>query len=98
MIDISAHIVNACTGPRGKCCHLSKPHPGKALSCPWPEVLVLDVTMPVSKSTHSGFLLFPTMEESQGGNSREELKQRPWKGAAYVLAPPALLSLLSYKT
>ena len=43
-------------------------------------------------------------EESQGGHSgmvgswRQELMQRPWRGAADQLAPHGLLSLFSYRT
>ena len=33
---------------------------------------------------------------TQEGTWRQELKQRPWRSAAYWLAPPGLLSLLSY--
>jgi hypothetical protein len=32
------------------------------------------------------------------GTWRQELMQRPWRGAAYWLASPGLLSLLSYRT
>jgi hypothetical protein len=32
----------------------------------------------------------------QGRNSRQELKQRPWRDTAYSLAPHGLLILLSY--
>ena len=32
------------------------------------------------------------------GTWRQELMQRPWKGAAYWLAPRGLLNLLSYRT
>jgi hypothetical protein len=32
------------------------------------------------------------------GILRQELMQRPWKGAAYWIASPSLLSLLSYRT
>jgi hypothetical protein len=48
-------------------------------------------------------LLFIT-KESQDRNSpragtwRQELMQRPWRGAVYWLASPGLLSLLSYRT
>jgi hypothetical protein len=34
----------------------------------------------------------------KSGTWRQELMQRPWKGAAYWLAPHGLLSLLSYRT
>ena len=49
---------------------------------------------------YTSILLFIT-EGSQDRNSnkagtwRQELMQRPWKGAAYWLAPHGLLSLLS---
>jgi hypothetical protein len=48
-------------------------------------------------------LLF-IIEGSQGRNSnmaeswRQELMQKPWRGAAYWLASHGLLSLLSYRT
>jgi hypothetical protein len=48
-------------------------------------------------------LLF-IIEVSQDGNSnragtwRQELMQKPWRGAAYWLAPHGLFSLLSYRT
>ena len=32
------------------------------------------------------------------GTWRQELMHRPWRGAAYWLAHPALLNLLSYRT
>lgn len=35
-------------------------------------------------------------EGSQSRSSRQELKQEPWKSAADWIAPPSLLSLLSY--
>jgi hypothetical protein len=35
---------------------------------------------------------------SRAGTWRQELMQRPWRGAAYWLASPGLLSLLSYRT
>ena len=53
-------------------------------------------------SVYTSTLLFITTG-SQDGNShsvgtwRQELMQKPWKGAAYWLASPGLLSLLSYR-
>ena len=44
------------------------------------------------------------IKESQGRNTKwagtwkQELMQRPWRGATYWLAPEGLLSLLSYST
>ena len=35
---------------------------------------------------------------SKAGTWRQELMQRPWRGAAYWLAPHSLLSPLSYRT
>ena len=52
---------------------------------------------------HASTLLF-IIEGSQGRNSnmaeswRQELMQKPWRGAAYWLASHGLLSLLSYRT
>jgi hypothetical protein len=43
----------------------------------------------------SRFHLLPTMEGSQRRNSRQELKQKPWRNVAYMLAPHGLHSLLS---
>ena len=34
---------------------------------------------------------------NRAGTWRQELMQRPWRGAAYWLAPHGLLSLLSYR-
>jgi hypothetical protein len=34
----------------------------------------------------------------RAGTWRQELMQRPWRDAAYWLASPGLLSLLSYRT
>jgi hypothetical protein len=34
----------------------------------------------------------------RAGSWRQELMQKPWRGAAYWLPPHALLSLLSYRT
>jgi hypothetical protein len=34
----------------------------------------------------------------RAGTWRQELMQRPWRGAAYWLASPGLLSLLFYRT
>jgi hypothetical protein len=54
-------------------------------------------------SAYTSTLLFIT-KESQDRNShrvgtwRQELMQRPWKGAAYWLASSDLLSFLSYRT
>jgi hypothetical protein len=54
-------------------------------------------------SAYTSTLLFIT-KGSQDWNShragtwRQELMQRPWRGAAYWLASPGLLSLLSYRT
>jgi len=54
-------------------------------------------------SAYTSTLLFIT-KGSQDRNShragtwRQELIQRPWKVAAYWLASPGLLSLLSYRT
>lgn len=38
------------------------------------------------------------IEESQGRNLRLELKQKPWRSAAYRIVPCCLLRLLSYTT
>ena len=38
------------------------------------------------------------MNSSRAETWRQGLMQRPWKGAAYWLAPHGLLSLLSYRT
>lgn len=52
---------------------------------------------------YASILLF-TIEGSQGRNSnrtgtwRQELVERPWRGAEYLLAPHAFLSLLADKT
>lgn len=49
------------------------------------------------------FILFST-EGSQdrnlnrAGTWRQELMQKPWRGDAYLLAPPGFLNLLSYRT
>ena len=49
-------------------------------------------------------ILLVTTKESQDRNLnraefwRQELMQRPWRGAAYWLASHGLLSMLSYKT
>jgi hypothetical protein len=54
-------------------------------------------------SAYTSTLLFIT-KESQDRNShragawRQKLMQRPWRDAAYWLAPCGLLSLLSYRT
>jgi hypothetical protein len=34
----------------------------------------------------------------RAGTWRQELRQRPWRDAAYWIASPSLLSLLSYRT
>ena len=39
----------------------------------------------------------PSDREAKVATWRQELKQRPWRGAAYWLAPHGLLSLLSYR-
>ena len=41
-----------------------------------------------SEDRHSG----------KAGTWRQELMQRPWRGAAYWFASPGLLSLISYRT
>jgi hypothetical protein len=54
-------------------------------------------------SAYTSTLLFIT-KGSQDRNShkagtwRQELMQRPWRGAVYWIASPGLLSLLSYRT
>jgi hypothetical protein len=54
-------------------------------------------------SAYTSTLLFIT-EESQDWNShrigtwRIEMMQKPWRDAAYWIASPGLLSLLSYRT
>jgi hypothetical protein len=37
-------------------------------------------------------------KSNRAGTWRQELMQRPWRGAAYWLAPHLLLNLLSYRT
>lgn len=37
-------------------------------------------------------------QELKAGTRRQELMQRPWRDAAYRLAPHGLLILLSYRT
>jgi hypothetical protein len=37
-------------------------------------------------------------DKNRAGARRQELVQRPWRDAAYWLAPHGLLSLLSYRT
>ena len=54
-------------------------------------------------SAYTFILLFITKgiqdkNSNRAGIWRQELMQRPWRGAAYWLASPALLSLLSYTT
>jgi hypothetical protein len=54
-------------------------------------------------SAYTSTLLFITRgsqdwNSSRAGVWRQELMQRPWKGAAYWLASPGFLSLLSYRT
>ena len=53
----------------------------------------------MTKATREGKGLFVKPgQELKAGTWRQELKQRPWRGAAYWLALHGLLSLLSYKT
>jgi hypothetical protein len=49
-------------------------------------------------SAHTSTLLFQDWNSHGVGAWRQELMQRPWRGAAYWLASPGLLSLLSYRT
>jgi hypothetical protein len=49
---------------------------------------------------HTSMLLFiikgsQDRDSSRAGTWRQELMQRPWRGAAYWLASPGLLTLLS---
>jgi hypothetical protein len=51
----------------------------------------------------TSILLFITKGNQDWNSSkaetwRQELMQRPWRGAAYWLAPHGLLGLLSYRT
>jgi hypothetical protein len=46
----------------------------------------------------SGQELKQGKDSSRAGSWRQELMQRPWRGAAYCLAPHRLLSLPSYRT
>ena len=48
---------------------------------------------------YKGFWLRECLESqsNRAGTWRHELMQRPWRGAAYWLAPYVLLSLLSYR-
>ena len=54
-------------------------------------------------SAYTSTLLFITKgsqdrNSSRAGTWRQKLIQRPWRGAAYWIASPGLLSLLSYRT
>ena len=40
----------------------------------------------------------PSLKQVRAGTWRQELMQKPWRGAAYWLALHGLLSLLSYRT
>lgn len=41
--------------------------------------------------------LHPSLRGVRAGTWRQELKHMPWRKAAYLLAPPGLLSLFTYK-
>jgi hypothetical protein len=54
-------------------------------------------------SAYTSILLFITKgnqdrNSHRAGTWRQELMQRPWRGAAYWIASPGLLSLFSYRT
>ncbi|MGE9804964.1 hypothetical protein ACQP3L_30725, partial [Escherichia coli] len=48
-------------------------------------------------SAHSFYHAGTAGQELKVGTWRQELVQRPWRGAAYGLVPHGLLSLLSYR-
>jgi hypothetical protein len=74
-------------------------------------ILLLQKTiMTKSNLGRKGFIFFHgsieqfNIKSSEGRNSnragtwRQELMQKPWRGAAYYLAPRSLFSLFSYRT
>jgi hypothetical protein len=74
---------------------------GKVESCP--SLISVAVINTVTKATRAGKGLFQLTVvvhqeglELEAGIWRQELKLRPWRDAAYCLAPRGLLSLLSY--
>jgi hypothetical protein len=84
-VNIWVKAVWQCLSQSSYCCN------EKAI---WEEMVYL---------AYTSTLLF-IIEGSQDRNSsragtwRQEMMQRPWKGAAYWLAPHGLLGLLSYRT
>jgi hypothetical protein len=87
------------------CCH----NPQKYLPCPIaaPNHLISILTAVVKHRDQSVlgeervyFILHlksPSLGEAMAGTWRQELLKRPWRNAAYWLAPLGLPSLLSYR-